>query len=421
MNIAYTKTYLLAIMIISTKVNADAQTKIRPDNFLQKIFSANPTHFDSIVAQKDTLKVQVIYTQIDRKKNNKPVFTDHFYHVDPQDYYYPASTVKLPVAILALQKLNELNIPGLDKNTTMITGAQGYGQTEVENDPTAPDGRPTIAHYIKKILLVSDNDAFNRLYEFLGQEYINNNLHKMGYTDIQIIHRLAITLTEEQNRQSNPVRFIDSSGKVIYEKPATKSAFVYSIQDTRIGKGFMRNGKLVNEPFDFSLKNRMSLQSLHLILRSVIFPEAMPKKRRFGLTKDDYAFLRLYMSMQPGESRFPSYDTGEYWNNYVKMILFGVDKKDPDPSIRIFSKSGWSYGFLTDAVYIADFKNNIEFMVTATVYCNADGILNDDKYDYSKLGYPFMKHLGEALHAYELQRKRKHKPDLAAMRFSYAE
>ena len=39
-----------------------------------------------------------------------------------QTYYYPASTVKLPVAHSRLQKLNELNNPALDKNTTMITG-----------------------------------------------------------------------------------------------------------------------------------------------------------------------------------------------------------------------------------------------------------------------------------------------------------
>ncbi len=54
----------------------------------------------------------------------------------------------------------------------MITEAEDENQTRVYNDPTTEDGRPTVAHYIKKILLVSDNDAFNRLYEFLGQEYI---------------------------------------------------------------------------------------------------------------------------------------------------------------------------------------------------------------------------------------------------------
>ena len=51
----------------------------------------------------------------------------------------------------------------------MITEKGFSGQTAVYNDPTTPDGRPTIAHYMKKIFLVSDNDAFNRLYQFLGR------------------------------------------------------------------------------------------------------------------------------------------------------------------------------------------------------------------------------------------------------------
>src|ERR1043166_1719855 len=151
-----------------------------PDAFMTNLLESNPQYFDSILKKKNELNVQIIYTQINRTKNSKPIFTDHYFNLDTNRYYYPASTVKLPVALLALQKLRELNIPGLDMNTTMITEADHSGQSEVYNDPTSADGKPTVAHYIKKILLVSDNDAFNRLYEFLGQEYINNNLHKMG-------------------------------------------------------------------------------------------------------------------------------------------------------------------------------------------------------------------------------------------------
>jgi hypothetical protein len=65
--------------------------------------------------------------------------------------------------------------------------------------------------------LVSDNDAFNRLYEFLGQEYINNTLHKMGYKEVQIVHRLDISLSEDENRHTNR-KIFDTSGKLIYEK-----------------------------------------------------------------------------------------------------------------------------------------------------------------------------------------------------------
>jgi hypothetical protein len=80
--------------------------------------------------------------------------------------------------------------------------------------------------------------------------------------------------------------------------------------------------------------------------------------------------------------------------------------------IRVFNKVGWAYGFLIDVSYVADFKNKIEYMLTATVYVNSDGILNDDKYDYDETGWPFMKELGQTIYQYELKRARKYKPDL---------
>lgn len=405
----------------SAKDNPEKNDGTITDDFMSDLLKSYPQFFDTILKNKDALNVQIIYTQIDRKKNGTPKFTDHYFNVNTNRYYYPASTVKLPIAALALQRLHELNIPGLDMNTTMITEADYSGQTPVYNDPTTPDGRPTIANYIKKILLASDNDAFNRLYEFLGQEYINNNLHKMGYEDVQIIHRLDISLSEDENRHTNPVKFYDANGKIIYEKPAEVSKLVYAQRDTKLGKGYMKGDQLINEPFDFSKKNRFSLQDLHSVLRSIIFPDAVPSKKRFRLTKEDYDFLHKYMSMFPRESKYPYYDSTQYPDTYVKFLLCGGDKKLPDTSIRIFNKPGDAYGFMIDADYVADFKNKVEFMVTAIIYSNSNGILNDDKYDYATVGNPFFKHLGQVIYDYELKRNKKRLPDLSSMRFNYAQ
>ena len=387
-------------------------------NVLANILDQYPQYFDSILRRKDELKLQIIYSRIDRDKNNKASFTDFYFNVNDSNYFYPASTVKFPIAVLALQKLHELNIAGLNMNSTMITGEDGDDQTAVNIDSSAKDTRPTIAHYIKKILLVSDNDAFNRLYEFLGQEYINNSLHKMGYTSTQIIHRLNISLSELQNRHTNPVKFYDGNGKLVYEKPAEKSQLVYAIRNTRIGNGYMRGDSIINEPLDFSKKNRLLLKDLHNIVRSVLFPQSVSSKRRFHLTDDDYRFLRQYMSMTPPESDYPSYDTS-FHDTFVKFIFYGAEKGTFNPDIRSFNKPGDAYGFLIDAAYVVDFKNNIEFMVSAVIYCNSDGILNDDHYDYETVGLPFMKHLGRVIHDYELERMRKFKPDLSTIRFEY--
>lgn len=388
--------------------------------FLINLLNAYPQYFDSVLNIKDN-NIQLIYTKIERGRNGNPKFTDYFYHVNDSAYFYPASTVKLPVAVLALQKLNELNIPGLSRKTTMITETAFEKQIAVYNDPTSADGRPTIENYIKKIFLVSDNDAFNRLYEFLGQGYINNTLHKMGYKDVQLIHRLSIALNEEQNRNTNPIRFYDENSKMIYEKPAERSNLAYEQRNTKKGVGYYSGDKLVNEPFDFSAKNKIGLESLHGILRSVLFPKMVSAKQRFKLTDDDYQFLYKYMSMLPTESKYPEYDSANYWDNYAKFILTGSEKVKADPAIRIFNKIGEAYGYLTDVAYVADFKNNIEFMVSATISCNSDGIYNDDKYDYDSVGLPFFKNLGKVIYDYELKRERKVTPDLSKLKFNYSE
>jgi hypothetical protein len=392
---------------ISSTINVqETMTKGFGDSpLLRTLLNGHPQFFDSILLQKKELNVQIIYTQIDRDKKGHRVFADHYYNVDTSRYFYPASTVKLPVALLALQRLNELKKKGVNRQSAMITEANSDEQTTVTNDTSSADGRPTIAHYIKKIFLVSDNDAFNRLYEFLGQEYINDRLHQMGFRDIQIIHRLSVVLNEEQNRHTNPVRFLDAGGNSIYVQPALKSKLNYAQRNTRLGKGYMKDDEQIPQPFDFSEKNRMSLPDLHSIMRCVIFPDAVSAKKRFRLTADDYQLLYRYMSMYPRESDFPSYDTTEYPDNYTKIFLYGNDIKKADPAIRIFSKSGTAYGFLTETAYIVDYKNNIEFFLTATIYCNSDGIFNDDKYDYDAVGYPFLKNLGRVVYEYELKRK----------------
>lgn len=392
--------------------------KRQTDAFLSDLLGQHPQYFDTLLKHNDQYRIKIIYTRIDRKRNNHPVLTHYFFNADPAEYFYPASTVKMPVSFLALQRLNELDLPGLDRFSTMITEAGYPGQTAVYNDPTSEDGRPTIDHYVRKIFLASDNDAFNRLYEFLGQEYINNTLHRMGYDSVQVIHRLDISLTEDENRHTNPVKFYDTAARLVYEQPLVNSRLLYQPRHTFMGNGFLRKGELVNQPFDFSKKNRFTLPDLHSILSSVIFPQAVPKGQRFRLTNEDRKFIYRYMSMKPRESKYPYYDSS-YSDAYVKFLLFGGSGSIDDPNLRSFNKPGDAYGFLTDVAYIVDLHNGVEFLLSATIACNSDGIFNDDHYDYQTIGFPFMKNLGRVVYEYELHRKKKHLPDLSEFKMEY--
>lgn len=393
----------------------------RTDVFLETLLKQYPQYFDSILTHKKDWNIQIIYTQVNRGRNNVPAFQNHYFNVNASRYFYPASTVKLPIVLLALQRLNELKDKGINRNTTMITETAFSGQSAVYNDPTTVSGRPTIAQYIKKILMVSDNDAFNRLYEFLGQEYINRELHKKGYEDVQILHRLDIFLTQEENRQTNPVIFLDSNNNILYSQPARRNAEVYAQRTDSMGNGFYRGGNLINGAMDFSRKNRISLEDLHQILMSLVFPGKVKPGQRFNITEEDRQFVLKYMSQYPTESSYPPYasDTVNYWPAYCKFLLLGAEKGSQPENIRIFNKVGDAYGHMIDVAYIVDHKNKIEFFISALIYCNSDGILNDDKYDYKTIGLPFMKNLGKIIYDHELKREYKFKPDLSPFIFTY--
>lgn len=402
----------------SRTINSAAMNK-KNTAWLEALLQTHAPLLGPVMADPEGYRLQIIYTRIDRDARNRPLFTDHYYRYRPEEYFYPASTVKMPAALLAMEKMNRL---GLDIHAPMYTDSLAGITPAVTADSSAADLRPSVAHYIKKIFLVSDNDAFNRLYEFLGQEEFNRSLWEKGYPNSQIRHRLDIALPPDSNRHTNAIRFLagDGSGTVVYRQADVVSRLQFPPRHDTAGRAHYANNQLVQAPFDFSAKNRILLADLHQILKSIIFPESVTSGQAFRLKESDYRFLYRYMSQLPTETTYPVYDTAEFHRNYVKYLMGGADAATALPSgLRIFNKPGWAYGFLTDVAYFADFDNGVEFMLSATLYANQDDVIGDNKYDFETAGKPFLKELGQLIYREELQRAKKYKPDLQRYKTTY--
>lgn len=388
--------------------------------FLEKLFNKIPDSiFQEVYRHPEKYRLQIIYTQINRDKHNSPSFTNYYFNVDSNLYFNPASTVKMPLAFLALQKLHRMGISGVNKFTTMLTDSSFAEQTIVSADSTSATGLPSVAQYIRKVFLISDNNAYNRLYEFLGQQYINRSLHKMGYSDINITRRFA-PMNEEENRHTNQIRFLDNDGNLLYLQPPAYNTDSFTFPHAiKIGKAHLDNDdNLINEPMDFTTANKIKLEDLQQIAQSILFPSSVLANKRFDLSDGDYNFLYQYMSQYPSETNYPKYDTSVYYDSYVKNYFKNATHKIP-PYIRIFNKTGWAYGFLTDISYVVDFESNVEYMLSCTLYVNNDDVLNDNKYDYDSVGYPFLYTLGQSIYQYERKRKRKHRPGLSKFIIRY--
>lgn len=407
---------LLLLLFISCVSLAQVKTDATLKEILMK---GDHKLLQHMLQHPDSFRVQIIYTQINRDKQNRPHFQNYYFNVDSNFYFNPASTVKLPLALLALEKLNTLGKSNITKYTSLQVDKNFPWQTPDLVDSSSQSGLPSIAQYIRRALLVSENDPYNRLYQFVGQQSINRNLHQKGYGSTRIT-RQFLGLSEDQNRHTNSVRFIGTDGSVLYEQPPAYNTDSFNFKNVfKVGKAYYNKyDSLVNEPIDFTKVNNLPLEDLQQILQSAMFPQSVPAKKRFNLTDDDYLFLRQYLSQYPSETNYPKYDSAEYYNSYVKFFFRNESHQMPG-SVRVFNKVGWAYGFLIDASYVADFKNQVEFMLTATVYVNRDGILNDDTYEYETEGWPFMYQLGQLIYNYELKRPRKFKPDLSEFKVQY--
>jgi hypothetical protein len=404
------------VVFLSLAMMSACSSPVQWNGSLEALLLSQPDRFATVMEDPERHRVQIIYTQIDRDESNRPSFTSFDYRLNSAEYFYPASTVKLPTALLALEKINGLD--RVDRDTTMLTDATTDWQIPVTQDASAENGLPSVGHYIRKILLVSDNDAFNRLYELLGQEWLNNSLRAKGFGDTRIMHRLEIALSVEENRLANPVRFI-SDGEIVYSQgPQYSSRSFVGDEPVLLGVAEIVGEERLQRPKDFSEKNAFPLQDFHDVIQALMFPNAVKESERFGLTEDDYRFVYRNMSTYPGDSGIPEYaDAVKYPDGYVKFLMFGGDAVRIPRAIRIFNKVGDAYGFLTDVAYVVDFENKIEFILAATIYTNANQTFNDNEYEYDEVGLPFLRNLGQAIYEVELQRERATAPDLGRFEF----
>ena len=309
------KCYITILLIIISTIASAQQTDTI---FLKNLLESHPELFEHILHHPTHNEVQILYTQIDRDGNNVPHFTSYSYRLNANHYFYPASTVKLPTAIFALEKLNELNIHGLDKKTTMKTDSSFAGETKMVEDTSSANGLPSIENYIKKILLVSDNFAYNRLYEFVGRDEINKKLKKYGLNNTRIIGRLAIGDGGEGAKHTNAIDFYKGE-KLIYHQPAQYDEKDYPMHlDNMIqGKGYIdNNNKLIMQPFSFMDKNVYTIADQQMVLKRLLFPETFPKDQQYNLTKQDYKFIYHYKLQHYGKKIIYFW----YWRYWLSCI-----------------------------------------------------------------------------------------------------
>ena len=327
--------------------------------FINRFVAGNPKLLNTIKNND----IQIKLTVIDSSEN----FIEYEYNIDTNRYFYPASTVKLPIALFALEKLNEDKI--LSINTPFM----------LEDDTL----KTTFRDELEKVFILSDNQANNRFFEFVGQDYINKKFTSKGFFNSTIFHRLSTS--NSSKLEGRRVDFF-TNDTIISFRNSNKEPKKLQLINIKKGKGYINStGKMINQKMDFSKKNYISITDLHRIMKILFFPEKFNEKERFNLTNEQREILFNYMSGYPKDF---GYSPEEFPHYFTKFFIYGDKELELDENIIIYNKVGFAYGQLSDVAYIK--KNNVSIILTATIDVNTNEIYNDDKYDYDSIGFPFL-------------------------------
>lgn len=357
--------------------------------------------FKPFLTSPQQWRLQIVVGHIKPDADGRLRLVQSSYRADAE-YFYPASSIKLCAAVAALEHLEALRREtGIDlsAHTPLVYHPQFADEQLEDTDPThLANGKITLAQEIRKLFLVSDNTAFNRLYELIGPDGLNKSMHRAGLRSARIVHRLSERRTAEENLQVPRIDFVQkellhtsSQRTAALELPALE------LPGLHLGQGYLRGGKLIEGPMDFSGKNRMSLIDLQRALAMVVRPEVDVGGAGFQLPDAHRQLLLEPMSQLPRESKDPKYDPSEYPDDYVKFLLPGLTRVLPAERLRIYNKIGQAYGFSVENSYVVDTETGRSFFLAAVIYTNKDGVLNDDQYEYEEVAGPFFANLGEVL------------------------
>ena len=373
---------LLTILLFGCSLDTNPiKSSLRNNDFLKEI-----------IKDKEDYEIQVLLTKINQN-NTQVNFQKYEFQLDDNQYFYPASTNKLPIVILTLKKINELRSKGSEitlKSKIILNYKDDSSELELRDSITS------FQNLIADVFLVSDNSASNILIDFIGYNYFNNEMKNAGFQKTYLNHKFnpdpyVNSTWQISDLDNNLISSTNDDQKIIKADDKTNG----------LDKGERRyfKGQILNESLNFSEKNRSSITDMHNLIKYIFYPEIFDSNNTFNLNVEDYDFLRYWMS------RFTYEDIGEkfigdenFFETYNKFFIHGDEQSVSNEQIRVYNKIGQAYGTSIDNGLIKNYQDNIEFILTATIYTNKNKVINDNEYEYDDIAVPFLAKLSRAIY-----------------------
>ena len=346
---------------------------------------------DYVLRNRDKFHLQFIVTDIERDEDGNELF--HTYDFSTNEYFYPASMVKLPTAIATLEMLDSMQIPResyIKMNKDVLCGSSTFADlTQKRNIP--------ISLALEDMLSISDNNYYSLFFHVVTPRNLNHFLMKHDLNNSMIYSSFS-GCPRGKDVTTNSYSIFNSAGeKQFYQKETKLDSIDYMYRlpysaSKLVGKYQLENGKKIDKPYNFNYHLDYPLKDIHSTVFRLVFPQHFKSSERFQLSSNSRKFLLKCMGNFPREMQNKTYHNQiQFPDNYYKYAIIGNKPELASSNrYRIFSKIGIAYGFVTESGYIIDFDNQKDFLFSVSMYVNADDIVNDGTYEYEKIARPFI-------------------------------
>lgn len=330
------------------------------------------------------------------------------------EYFYPASSIKLAAALAVFPAIEAMNsgyadgdkggVVTIDSRLELLgLDAGGIGETA---DPSNTAGAITIRRELTKLFVESDNPAFNRLYEIIGHGPLNRTMHAMGFTSVVVNHRLSDPRAIANQQETGAVRLERLGGAspayAVIPARVSKLTLANGAEEMLVGRAVMKGAgskvKMIEGPMDFTFRNGVTLLDLQDMLVMLFAPDISSGVQAPASIRAAAPLLEHLSGLTPDDSGVPEYVRSGHGDSYCKFFLPGLERAEGGSQRwRVCNKIGQAYGFTIDNAWIVDRWSGEEWFLSAVIYTNDDGVLNDNAYEYAAVAEPFMAELAATL------------------------
>jgi len=378
---------LWILLIALSACSQETEEVVEEPGILELIQGKDPL-VDTVLANREQYRFQFILMEISDLEPYGPLIELHDYSTS--DYFYPASMVKLPTALATLEKLTEdsLSIDAwLKINRDQHCGNMKYiEQTEKQ--------RLTFRQMIEELMIVSDNHHYNALYHYVSPQVLNDKM-KARSIEKSKIYKPFTGCEMPLNLFTNSSVAIDPNGRKVVQDSARIEledfAKLYSYDDELLlGSKHEYRREIVDGPYDFNYNLEYPLWDIQKTMLGVFAPQSLAEENQWNIDSTKLEFLQETMLRSPktlgGDfARKPK----DYPDNLYKYIIHG-DANPKYKNVKTYSKIGISYGFVTESAYVVDPDSGKKFLLTASIYVNANDTVNDGDYEYDEVARPFL-------------------------------